>query len=224
MIATMLSEGKGKWDEMKASTNATAKTVLQQKEDFVVTYFRQVWNIDFYSLQRRVQNAMNALYPDPTVNDIYGFGKAYTRASVNPLNTTLLPQPTAFMTVYNSAKTGLAAVGAAGRILDSFAVVQNSATTIQMKVYYRNTAGAAFQANYNYNVSKDPNSLYTYTYSSADANGGVVAMGVKPLVDYFSNNKFSVDWYAAPSVSIYPRVKFTPQATPGTYFIARLLP
>ena len=50
MIATMLTEGKPKWDEMKAATNATARQALQQKEDYVVTYYRQVWNIDFYVL------------------------------------------------------------------------------------------------------------------------------------------------------------------------------
>jgi substrate import-associated zinc metallohydrolase lipoprotein len=224
MIATMLSEGKSRFDEMKASTNATARAALQQKEDFVVSYFRQTWNIDFYRLQTRVQTAMNTLYPTAAPTELYGFGKTYTRASVNPLNTTLLPQPSAFISIYNSAKSGLAAVGNAGRVLDSFAVVQNSATTIQLTTYYRNAAGNPFQANFNYASTKDANNIYSYRYSSADGNGAVIATGVKPLVDYFSNNKFTIDWFATPAVSIYPRVKFTPQATPGTYFIARLLP
>jgi hypothetical protein len=43
---------------MKGATNATAREALQQKEDIVVTYYRQVWNIDFYSLQNRVQTAL----------------------------------------------------------------------------------------------------------------------------------------------------------------------
>jgi substrate import-associated zinc metallohydrolase lipoprotein len=224
MVATMLTEGRPKWEEMKANTNATARQALQQKEDFVVTYYRQVWNIDFYSLQTRVQNALNALYPPPAVSDVFGFGKTYTRASVNPANTTILPQPAAFTTIFNSAKTGLAAVGGAGRVLDSFAVVQSSAATIQLRMYYRNSAGSAFQANFNYAVTKDASNVYTFTYTSADANGSVIASGVTSLTDYFSNNKFTITWYADPNSSIYPRVKFTPQATPGTYFIARLLP
>jgi substrate import-associated zinc metallohydrolase lipoprotein len=82
MVAAMLTEGRPKWEEMKTATNATARAALQQKEDFVVTYYRQVWNIDFYSLQSRVQKALNALYPPPLVSDVYGFGKTYTSAQV----------------------------------------------------------------------------------------------------------------------------------------------
>ena len=223
MIANMLMLGKSRYEEVVASTNATAQQSLREKEQIVVTYFRQVWNIDFYSLQTRVQAALTALVPPPAVADAYGFGKTYTRASVNPTSA-LLPQPAAFMSIYNAAKTGLAAVGGAGRILDSFAVVQNSATTSLLRLYYRNTAGGAFQANYQYLVTKDPNNIYTYTYQGADANGNLVLTGVAPLVNYFANNTFTITWYRDPNVTLYPRVQFTPQATPGSYFLARLLP
>lgn len=228
-IATMLTEGKGKWNEMKAATNVTASTALQQKEDFVVTYFRQVWNIDFYSLQTRVQNALSALYPPPAVSDVYGYGKTYSRASVNPANTAMIPQPAAFTTVFNAAKSGLAAVvsaGTSGRVLDSFAVAHNSATTVLLRCYFHTTTATttAVQALYQYSYSKDANSIYTFTLAARDANGTAFATGLAPLVDYLSNNKFSITWYADPNNTNYPRVKFTPQAVAGTYFLARLLP
>jgi substrate import-associated zinc metallohydrolase lipoprotein len=223
MIANMLMLGKNRYEELLASTNATAQQALRAKEQIVVTYMRQVWNINFYSLQTRVQAALNALVPPPAVQDAYGFGKTYTRASVNPASP-LLPQPAAFMAIYNSTKTGLAAVGGAGRVLDSFAVISNSATTTLLRIYYKNAAGNSFQANYQFGVTKDASNLYTYTYQSADANGGVIITGVTPLINYFSTNIFTLSWYRDPNVSLFPRIQFIPQASPGTYFLARLLP
>jgi len=226
MIATMLSEGKSRFDEMKASTNATARTALQQKEDFVVNYFRQTWNIDFYRLQTRVQTAMNALYPTPAPADLYGFGKTYTRASVNPLNTTLLPQPTAFTTIYNSAKNAVPNIaGGYNLVMDSMAVLTNSATTAVVRLYlHQGTGTNVFFADFTHTSTKDAAGLYSFTYAAANANGTIIKTAVTPLLNYFANNKFAIDWFASPTVSINPRVKFTPQAIPGTYFIGRLLP
>ena len=225
MIATMLTEGRQKWEEMKAGTNATALQSLQQKEDFVVNYYRQVWNIDFYSLQTRVQAALNALYPPPAVNDLYGFGKTYTRASVNPANTALLPQSAAFTTIYNSAKNAVPLIaGGYALTMDSMAVITNTATTAIVRIYlHQGTGTAVFFADFTHTLTKNSAGLYTYTYVSANGNGTLIKTAVTPLLNYFANNVFSISWYADPSVSMYPRVKFIPQASPGTYFIARLL-
>ncbi|MEO6730527.1 MAG: substrate import-associated zinc metallohydrolase lipoprotein [Ferruginibacter sp.] len=226
MVSTMLTEGKPKWDEMKAATNATARQALQQKEDFVVTYYRQVWNIDFYSLQRRVQTALNALYPPPIVTDAYGFGKTYTKASVNPTLTTLLPQPAAFTTIYNASKNAVPGLpGGFNLIMDSMAVITNTATTAIVRFYlHQGTATVVFFADFNHTLTKDAAGLFSYTYVSANGNGTIIKPAVTPLLNYFANNKFSISWYTDPSVSLYPRVKFTPQAIPGTYFLALLLP
>ena len=225
MIATMLTEGKPKWDEMKAATNATARQALQQKEDYVVTYYRQVWNIDFYSLQRRVQTALNALYPPPAVLDVYGFGKIYTRASVSPVLTTLLPQPAAFTTMFNNARTAVAAVPLYNLLMDSMAVITNAATTSIVRLYlHQGNVTTVFNADFTYSVTKDATDLFTYTYVATNGNGGLIKTAVTPLLNYFASSKFSITWYADPSVTATPRVKFTPQANPGTYFLARLLP
>lgn len=226
MIATMLTLGKSKFEEMKAVANTTARQALQQKENYVVNYYRQVWNIDFYRLQTRVQTALNALFPPPTVTAAFGFGKLFTTASVNPANTTLLPQSAAFTAVVNSAKAGLAALNNnAGRVLDSFAIVYNSANAAALTIYYHNAAGTNLVANWQYIIDKDATNGYTFSASPGpDGNAQVIATGVAPLISYFSGRKFSIDWYADPSVTVFPRVRFTPQAAPGNYFIARMLP
>ena len=72
MVAEMLVEGKAGFDQYVNSINYTGTTAngttavqararLREKEAAVVTYFKQAWNIDFYSLQARSKAAINAL-------------------------------------------------------------------------------------------------------------------------------------------------------------------
>jgi substrate import-associated zinc metallohydrolase lipoprotein len=72
MISIMLIEGRSGFDNIvnsitgtsiRGTTEAEAKAKLRQKESIVVNYFKQAWNIDFYTLQLRVRNAI--------VNEIY---------------------------------------------------------------------------------------------------------------------------------------------------------
>lgn len=236
MVSTMLTEGRTKWEEMKAGTNATARQALQQKEDFVVTYYRQVWNIDFYSLQTRVQNALNALYPPPAVSTVYGFGKAYTSGqfgSVTTFNTfpsfVKFPASPAFTTLYNSVVAKFAAE-ATSLTLRSFEIFFNSATTMQFFLYYNpnnaaaNAAAPTTFAIYQFNSVKDAAGVYTFTLTSLNTNGAARQASANQLLAYFNNNKFNLEWYESPNVSIYPKVKFTPVALPDTWFVAVLAP
>lgn len=72
MVSIMLVEGKPWFDQLVNSVNYTgttangttaeeAKARLRQKEASVVSYFKQAWNIDFYSLQSRTKAAIDAL-------------------------------------------------------------------------------------------------------------------------------------------------------------------
>jgi substrate import-associated zinc metallohydrolase lipoprotein len=71
MIAMMLVEGKGGFDAIVNSipagtstnnvTQAQAISRLRQKEAIVVSYFKNTWGIDFYSLQTRVRAQVNLL-------------------------------------------------------------------------------------------------------------------------------------------------------------------
>jgi substrate import-associated zinc metallohydrolase lipoprotein len=72
MISIMLIEGRSGFDgivnsitgtSVRGTTAAEAKAKLRQKESLVVNYFKQAWNVDFYTLQTRVRNAI--------VNEIY---------------------------------------------------------------------------------------------------------------------------------------------------------
>jgi substrate import-associated zinc metallohydrolase lipoprotein len=62
MISIMLTEGKARYDAFVNNIkSAEARSRLRQKEAIVVTYFKDVWNINFTSLQTRTRNSINTL-------------------------------------------------------------------------------------------------------------------------------------------------------------------
>lgn len=70
MISMMLVEGRQGFENIVNSITAPgpngttpeeAKSKLRQKEAMVVSYFNDVWDIDFYSLQTRTRNSISAL-------------------------------------------------------------------------------------------------------------------------------------------------------------------
>ncbi|WP_205513737.1 zinc-binding metallopeptidase [Longitalea arenae] len=71
MISMMLIEGRAGFDKIVHSipagtsqngiTQADARAKLRKKEAMVVAYFKDVWGIDFYSLQKRVRGAVDSL-------------------------------------------------------------------------------------------------------------------------------------------------------------------
>jgi substrate import-associated zinc metallohydrolase lipoprotein len=61
MVSIMLTEGKAGYDAIVNSAPASAQPLLRQKEQYVVRYFKEAWNIDFYSLQARSEAAIDAL-------------------------------------------------------------------------------------------------------------------------------------------------------------------
>ena len=227
-ISIMLIEGKNRWEEMVTSQNATAQAALRKKEAIVVDYYKKTWNIDFYSLQKRTQDALNRLAPDP-ITKYFGFGKPFTTVSVNPASP-LLTQGSAFMTIFNSAKTNLAAVPSGPRILDSIAVVMNSATTALVRSYYTlGTNTTASVATFTYNRSINASGHYVFTFVSSDVNAAVTT-ALAPIANFFSNNTFAVDWGVKGGTTIlslnntlWPRVVFTPQQTANAAFMGRLL-
>jgi substrate import-associated zinc metallohydrolase lipoprotein len=62
MVSIMLSEGKAGYENILSGiASAEARNKLRQKEAIVVNYFKDVWGINFASLQTRTRNSINAL-------------------------------------------------------------------------------------------------------------------------------------------------------------------
>lgn len=62
MVSIMLTEGKARYEAfINSIKSAEARSKLRQKETIVVNYFKDVWGINFTSLQTRTRNSINAL-------------------------------------------------------------------------------------------------------------------------------------------------------------------
>ncbi len=61
MLSIMLIEGREGFDAIVGSAPEDAQALLRQKEEIVVRYFKEAWNVDFYNLQTRTQLAIDAL-------------------------------------------------------------------------------------------------------------------------------------------------------------------
>lgn len=61
MISIMLIEGKNGFNAIVNSAPEQAQPYFRQKEQLVVNYFKETWNIDIYNLQANTQAAINAL-------------------------------------------------------------------------------------------------------------------------------------------------------------------
>lgn len=167
-------------------------------------------------------NVQNSAVPIIPLNTLFApVGKDYSQIEYNPLTvaTTLSAD---FTTKYATSKTGLAAVGNAGRVLDYMRVLINTDNTMTLRFYYHNTAGTNFQANFTYSYTRDANGIYKFVYLAADGNGGVVGAGFVSLRDYFSNNTFKVDWVVNPGGGA-PYGGFYTVANPASFYYGTLL-
>lgn len=62
MVATMLTMSKADFDaKINSISSESGKKALRIKEGYVVTYFREKYNIDIYKLQKRIVGAMKSL-------------------------------------------------------------------------------------------------------------------------------------------------------------------
>lgn len=61
MISMMLIEGKSGFNRMINNAPESAQPFFRQKEQLVVRYFQEAWNIDIYTLQARSIEAINNL-------------------------------------------------------------------------------------------------------------------------------------------------------------------
>ena len=62
MIAHLLVEGQVWFDNYVATTNLQAAQKLRKKEEIVIRYYKEYFNIDFAELQAEVQSSLKTLY------------------------------------------------------------------------------------------------------------------------------------------------------------------
>lgn len=194
MISLMITEGKNGYEVLtKNITDAAALANLRQKQTMVTAYLKQTWNVDIESIQAKVQAALNQRAPE-NAGDYFAFGA--DKLPILTIDPVANPNMSAsFIDIYNLTSTGLAGVGGAGRILDQMALIRTSTTQATLRLYYRNTAGSAFTADFIYNVTNNANGTFSLTYASRDANADVIATGVTSMTNFLAGKQFGVKYY-----------------------------
>lgn len=216
MIAIMLTEGKLAYEALLASnTNATSVAAIRAKEAMVASYMSNVWGINIYTLQNRVQAGLNDKSPDK-VTKYLGFGKKYASVLVTPESTTGMSGD--FMTAYNAAKVSLNSNG--GRTLNNFSLIHSSATQLVLRVNYT-FSGTVYNANFTYNVSTNTAGNITLALASSDALATSIASNLEPLTNYLTQNQFTYKFfYSADYTKMYAGLTKTNDNT--SYFFGTM--
>jgi len=194
MTAIMLTEGKAGYEAMLKNITGAALVSVRAKEGLVVTYFKQSYGIDFYTLQNRVQAALNQNSPSQP-NTYIGFGTTFPYTALNGISGDVAGQSADFVSIFNTIKTGLAAVGSANRALNNFSLIHSAANQITLRVNYTNSSGSALVANFTYTTTTDVTGAISFEQTAVDNNAGVIAPGIVALTNYLTQNKFVYKWY-----------------------------
>lgn len=201
-ISTMLVEGKAYFEGIKSAQikagNQIAADKLTQKEQIIVAYFKDKWNIDFYSLQNRVKLAMESIVPPvppAPLATLIGFNKTYQALTFGPIAN---QASAAFKTAYNSAQTNMAGTG---RSIQTVKVAFFAADSIVLSVGYLSGANP-FTANYNFSSTRNAagemivgDKAVTYADGGTYGNGTSRQPQLQPLIDYFISKKFIPKYY-----------------------------
>jgi substrate import-associated zinc metallohydrolase lipoprotein len=223
MVANMLSLGKEKFDELVATANPAAQQVLRKKEQMIIDYFANSWNINFNNLRARVYTALYNVAPVLSIGNSFGYQKIYSAFTVDPLNT-LIPLSSAFTNIYQQSANAVPNIpGPNDLVMDSIAMVATGANTSVLLVFITVNGTQSSSAQFTYNTTQSGSTI-DYTYNTQNSNGAFIKDAVQPLLDYFSNNNFDLSWYADPSHTVFPRIRYTPQGSPGNYFTGMLYP
>ena len=204
-VAHLIVEGQLYYDNYAKASGADAYAKLKRKEALVVDYFKQYFNIDFRELQQKFAEVVIDKYNENTAFSL-GYwlrqGSLISAIKIDPLAVynSKYPLSAEFNAIYESVKTGIAAVGNANRHLDNIEFQFGENNQLEVVVTYTNTAATTFVANYSYNYAINDANEITFTKvdqrgtTGAYGNASVIAAGFTPLNTYLTSNTFVVDW------------------------------
>lgn len=199
MVSIMLTQGKSGYETLlKNNTVAAGTALIRKKEEIVVTYFKQTWGIDFYTLQTSVQQAINAIAP-ASLFTYLGFQKTFTVVSINPANISGLSAE--FNTAYTTAKTALLAANATDKNeLDDLVISFTADGVMTLRINYHATAGTkagtAASALFTHSVTtSSANKTLTFALTAKDANATTFTTPLATLTSYFTQGPFLLNYY-----------------------------
>lgn len=212
MVSVMLTEGKASYNakvdnivEVKLDSipdplnppfiiarekpNATAQAFIRKKEANVITYFKQSFGIEFPRLQNRTNYAIAQNAP-VALSGLFGNRRQFTSLTVDPV--TMPGMSSAFLSTWNTAKTGMAAIGYIPKSFTLFFYPR--AGELVLRLNFSNAAGTNYLAHFAYKVAYDASRNLTLTYVRRDGNANVIAPGLVALTNYLTTGSFGVSW------------------------------
>jgi len=197
MASNMLMMGRVTYNAAVNGTTVEGQVKLKKKEQYVVDYYKSAFNIDFYALQTNVQNELNKISA-PVLSKLIGPTLGYTSLSSSPA--TESNQSPEFLALWNTSKTAVAAIGGAGRSLNSFQLIFGANNLLTVRYNYTNSAGSAFMADADYTMTISASGVATITLvatqpvTSTYNNMNTIRTSVAGINTYLTANKFKIDW------------------------------
>jgi substrate import-associated zinc metallohydrolase lipoprotein len=228
MVATMLIEGKEGYEALlECETNEVSLQILRKKEQLVIQYYKEAFDIDFYSLQTSVQEAIDQIAPPdedpeelPPLFESWGYDKENTSVR---FDLSVLNEPAEFVARYNQDN---AVLHNAGLALDyNFKLHFTAGDELALRVYYydlKDEDKVYQQANFYYYVERKDDGSVTLYLSYGDENAQYLNNDLKAgaLPAFFGNRTFNIEWLQTCTEQVY--VGFYPKDSPQNYSFGML--
>lgn len=200
MVSLMLTQGKVKYEAIVAGMTTDAQAKIRKKEQYVVSYYKTAWNIDFYALQTQVSLALDANVG--ALNTMLGTGKAFSTFTSVPLTAIAgSPQSTEFLAVWNTAKAAIFAQSTP-YILTQYQFLFGANGLTTLRFYFTNATGTTtYNADVDYTLTTDATTgLSKFTLvnpqpaGTSYGNYAVVKTSATGITNYITNNLFKIDF------------------------------
>lgn len=199
IAAIMLTQGYGPFENIISSIdNTEGVRKIREKQEIVVNYFRQTWNINLYELQEKTEAAINLLSPPPAAFDRFGFDKVS-----NVLFTTHPADEANWSPLFKEAfQTASASLGTyqsnAGRYLEDVNVAFMEQGKMTLRLKYRNPSSPAsfYNADFSFDYVEDQTAeTIRFDYvGTLNGNGTTTYPYLIAMLNYFDQQTFRYSW------------------------------
>lgn len=206
IASIMLTQGYQPFENIiKGISDPEGVAKIRKKQEIVLNYFRQTWDIDLYELQSKTEKAINEMSPPPTAFESVGFSKNSTVLFTTTLNDENKNWSEGFATSFQNASDKLGTLGNAGRFLEDLNVIFHSKDEMVLRLKYRNPSNPSsfYNADFSFRYVVDESTktlkfeyrdVTTVLNSTAGGNAGVIKQYVEEILDYFDNKSFEMGW------------------------------
>lgn len=210
MTSFLLVSGQVAFENYCSTTNATAAASLRAKEQLVISYFKDFYNIDFKVLQSAVQKSLkdnyNAVEPvdisNSLANKLINNKVSTIRYTVNADYLTTHGSPAPFRNIVANIQTSFRASGFPEGIIDYVEFRFTDASNVVVRFGFRTSATSGnFIADFFFGMNINPTTsevLFTKTTVGGvhfGTNGQIFNAGFEAnLLTYLTNRIFIADW------------------------------